>query len=137
MTYTREWLETALKNNPALAAKNPGILDKVAKEPKYHNKPGWLDGIYFDSQAEMERYGELQLLKLAKVIKGFRVHPVYPLEAGIKYEADFEVEYQDHIEVEDVKGFFNNTSRLKIKLFKEKYPNMPIKIIRNWVSECI
>ena len=134
MNWTLDELQAALKNNPALHV-NEKDLDKLqeagGKKHKYNAEPGYLDGIYFDSQAEMRRYGELLMLKLAKIVKEFKVHPRYRVSANKFYEADFEVTYQDgHTEVEDVKGVMTPRSALAIDLFKEKYPEYIFKLIR-------
>ena len=135
MNWTMEQLTEALKKNSALRVKQ-SELDKLQgaeqeKKHKYNAKPGYLDGIYFDSQAEMERYGELMMLKLAKVIKCFKVHPRYKISGNRYYEADFEVTYPDgHIEVEDVKGVETQTFKLKADLFRERYPDLKLIVIK-------
>ena len=132
MNWTKEQLLDVLKKNPALKVKQ-SELDKLpdTKNHKYNAKPGYLDGIYFDSQAEMERYGELNILKMSGEVKSFRVHPKYKVSKNKYYEADFEVNYQDgHIEVEDVKGMMTSRSSLAIDLFKEKYPQLKLVIIK-------
>jgi len=137
MNMTYEQLMQLLKNNPALRIRPEDMaklkeVQEEEKKHKYNAKPGYLDGIYFDSQAEMERYGELLILKLAKVIKDFRIHPRYKISQNKYYEADFEVIYPDgHIEVEDVKGYETPEFKLKADLFREKYPDMTLKIIKN------
>lgn len=133
MNMTYDELMNLLSENPALRVR-PEDMEKLKeskKEHKYHAQPGYLDGIYFDSQAEMERYGELQMLKLAKVISSFKVHPKYKVSANRYYEADFEVTYPDgHIEVEDVKGVETQAFKLKADLFRERYPELILKIIK-------
>lgn len=137
MNMTYEQLMQLLKNNPALRIRPEDMaklkeVQEEEKKHKYNAKPGYLDGIYFDSQAEMERYGELLILKLAKVIKDFRIHPRYKISQNKYYEADFEVIYPDgHIEVEDVKGYETPEFKLKADLFREKYPDLILKIIKN------
>jgi hypothetical protein len=135
MNWSIEQLKEALKKNPALKVKQ-SELEKLEstteKKHKFNAKPGYLDGIYFDSQAEMERYGELKLLKLAGVVKSFKVHPKYKVSNKKYYELDFEVEYPDgHIEVEDVKGVETDIWKLKADLFKERYPDLKLVIIKN------
>jgi hypothetical protein len=135
MNMTYEELMNSLRKNPALRLRK-SELDKLEgaknqKEHKYHAQPGYLDDIYFDSQAEMERYGELRILKMAKVIADFRVHPKYKISSRRFYEADFEVSYPDgHIEVEDVKGVETKEFKLKADLFRERYPDLIFKIIK-------
>jgi hypothetical protein len=89
------------------------------------------NGVYFDSQAEINRYCELKLLLKAGVIQSFQVHPKYKISRSRFYEADFEVMYPDgHIEVEDVKGFETQAFRLKADLFRERYPGLNLVIIK-------
>lgn len=134
MNMTYEELMELLKKNPALRIRKEDmdlLQEAKKKQHKYNAQPGYLDGIYFDSQAEMERYGELVILKLAKVIKDFRLHPRYQISKKRYYEADFEVIYPDgHIEVEDVKGFETQEFKLKADLFREKYPDLILKILK-------
>lgn len=136
MQWTVEHLQETLKRNPVLKVNQKDVhkLDEIksSKRHKYNAKPGWLDGYYFDSQAEMERYGELVILKLAGSVKDFKVHPKYDVGSGITYELDFEVIYQDgHKELEEVKGRWTQAARMKVKMFRKKYPDLPLKIIKN------
>jgi hypothetical protein len=49
----------------------------------------------------------------------------------ITYKADFRVWYADgHIEVVDVKGMKTDIFKLKIKMMKEKYPEIEIILIK-------
>jgi hypothetical protein len=137
MNMTYQELMQLLKSNPSLRVRPDEMaklheIEESEKKHKYNAKPGYLDGIYFDSQAEMERYAELKLLKTARAIKDFRVHPRYQISMGRYYEADFEVIYPDgHVEVEDVKGYETPEFKLKADLFREKYPDLILKIIKN------
>jgi hypothetical protein len=134
MSYSE--LIDLMRKNPAIRIRKEDMeqlegLEESKKEHKFHAKPGYLDGIYFDSQAEMERYGELNMLILAKVISSFKVHPRYRVSENHSYEADFEVIYPDgHIEVEDVKGFETPEFKLKADLFRAKYPELILKIVK-------
>jgi hypothetical protein len=135
VNWTETELMEALNRNPALRIR-PAEMEKLRalapeKKHKYGAKPGYLDGIYFDSQAEMERYSTLVLLRTAKVIKDFKCHPRYEVGPKITYEADFEVEYFDgHKEIEDVKGVETPAFKMKAKLFRERYPDLILKIIK-------
>jgi len=133
LNWTVDQLKEMLKQNPALKV-NKQDLPKLqeVKKHKYNAQPGWIDGIYFDSQAEMERYGELQIMKLAGLIKSFEVHPKYELSAGITYKPDFRIVYPDgSVVVEEVKGKWTADARMRVKLFREKYPGILLKIIKN------
>ena len=91
-----------------------------------------LDGIVFDSKAEMDRYAELVLLERAREITNLEIHPRFILQEfsqtklrPIIYEADFQ--YYDvkekKIIVEDVKGFETPIYKMKRKMFSEKFPH--------------
>lgn len=134
MNWTIEELQERLKSNPALKCRDHiAESGKIVKEPKYHNKSERFDGHYFPSQAEKHRYCELKILKTAGIIKEFGCQPKFDVGAGISYKPDFEVEYWDHIEYEEVKGKWTEPSKMRVKLFKEKYPEKILKIIRNGV----
>ena len=88
-----------------------------------------MDGVVFDSLAELRRYRELKLLQRAGQIKDLRAHVKYPMavngQAITSYEADFV--YTDLAKnesypvgrgrtvVEDVKGRKKNTDAFIIK----------------------
>ena len=132
MRMTKKELQEILDRNKAVRCRvDFGEIPDDAPELKYHNQPGYLDGYHFDSQAEIKRYCELRLLKLGKVITAFKVHPRYKISRKRVYEADFEVTYPDgHIEVEDVKGFETKEFRLKADLFRERYPEYRLVLIK-------
>ena len=122
----------------------PGVSGGLKKQPKpskYHNKPTWVDGIRFASQAEAERYGELKWLVRAGTITKLRLQPRYLLKeafvdsAGnevkqMEYVADFEYVEKGKIVVEDVKGEEREVFKLKSKLFRSRYPEMELRLIK-------
>jgi hypothetical protein len=132
MNWSKEQLMEALKKNPALRIRKEDI-EKIQEEKqhKFNAKPGYLDGYYFRSQAEMERYCELKILKASGFILGFELQPKFDIGAGMKYTADFKVIYTDHEEIEEVKGKWTTDAKMRVKLFKERYPDKILKIIRN------
>ena len=133
MNFSPDWLKQKLKSNPSLAIskEDQEYLDNC-KENKLHNVITEVDGIKFRSQAEAERYGELIMLKMAGVIKDFERQPSFAIADGIKYTADFKVIYHDNTEeIEEVKGHWTEASKLRCKLFKQKFPNKKLFIIKN------
>ena len=106
---------------------------------KYNARGVIEDGYTFDSQAEHRRYGQLRLQQEAGEISGLAVHPVFellPKEGKLRavhYEADFS--YQENgpepwrLVVEDVKGISTAVFRLKMGLFKRRYPKVNVRII--------
>jgi len=113
------------------------ILCKMIKKPsKYHSTKVWLDGICFDSKKESLFYAHLKLLHAAKIISGFLYHGNAILTAGsdkehraTTYETDFVLLYQDgHYEIVDTKGMETDVFKLKMKIMREKYPEVEVKI---------
>ena len=103
---------------------------------KYKNKKVVVDGFNFDSKAEARYYQKLRdsgesFSSLSneywEMQKSIPVLPGYTLPNGrkilpIKYKADF-VKYRDGeiVKVVDVKGYQDNTSKLKMKMFSYVY----------------
>lgn len=114
------------------------------KRSKYRNKRTKIDGIWFDSMIEANRYSQLRLLEKAKEISDLTVHPIFELQPSfidasgkkqkaIRYEADFQ--YKDKAEnwnivVEDVKGMRTKDYLLKKKMFLFKYQTLIFKEIK-------
>ena len=94
------------------------------KRSKYGNIRTEVDGIWFDSQAEAKRYGDLKLMKFGKLIRDLQIHPTYEIGPNIIYETDFQYYEIDHKRtvVEDVKGKKTAEYKLKKKLFLQLYP---------------
>lgn len=149
-------LKTRLKENPDLKINKASMKtyqdfmdpkgennSQEEKKQKFNAKPGWLDGIYFGSQGEMERYCELKLYKLAGVIKNFLVHPRYKLaEPGetiqMTYVGDFEIEEVDGRKVcEDYKGAITKAFKKRARIFVEKYKEIQLVLINSKGERCI
>ena len=106
---------------------------------KYSNKKVNIDGITFDSMKEANRYRELKLLEKVGEISNLVLQPVYVLLNGfeyksekiraIKYIGDFE--YLDSKTgskvLEDTKGFKTKDYLIKVKLLKNKYPDIDFR----------
>ncbi len=109
-----------------------------AKESKFGNIRCEFDGISFDSQAERDRYCELQLLARAGTISELRPCPARPkkerftLAGGISYTPDFTYLEQGRKVAEDVKGGKATATahfKDKAKLFRERYPDIELRIV--------
>jgi hypothetical protein len=110
------------------------------KVNKYHNVPVSLDDHRFGSQAEAQRWYELQQLERAGAICGLVFHPRYVLlEAfvrdgqkvrGIVYEADAEYKENGQRIAEDTKGFSTAVFQLKRKLFLQRYPTLELRVVK-------
>lgn len=104
---------------------------------KYNNKKIWIDGFCFDSQQEAKYYLTLKLLMKAGVIKGFCRQAAFIVvegddqTRGTEYKADFIVFYSDNTwQIIDTKGFETEVFKIKHKAFKEKYPKLELKLIK-------
>lgn len=95
-----------------------------------------LDGITFDSRAEMNRYAELHMMERAGLIKDLETQPEYVLQPGfrfrgasvrpITYRADFrylDIE-SNRIIVEDQKGHPTAEYKIKKKMLLYNYPDI-------------
>lgn len=99
----------------------------VPIQNKYGNKK--VDG--FDSQGELERYRELQLLEKAHKLRGLQHHVRWNLKVHdvlvCWYEADFQYLIGDIVVVEDYKSVHTRKLapyRIKKKLFHALYPDV-------------
>lgn len=98
-----------------------------------------VDGICFDSKAEMRRWGELVLLQRAGQIKGLERQPVFvlvmPFTAagrkyrGIRYVGDFRYIEAGRVVVEDVKGVATAAYKIKRQLFARQFPGIVFREI--------
>tara|TARA_R100000697_G_scaffold42040_1_gene54841 strand:+ start:348 stop:683 length:336 start_codon:yes stop_codon:yes gene_type:complete len=109
---------------------------------KYRAIRTMVDGIYFDSKREANRYSELKMMEKAGIINSLKLQPEFKCMVNGKkvctYKADFEYLIVDDIGpqgqigyyiVEDVKGFKTPVYRLKKKLVEACYPGTVIKEI--------
>ena len=119
---------------------NPEAIEpgqRPTKASKYGNVRCQIDGISFDSLAEGNRYSELRLLEKAGIIRLLCPSPALPkkerfkLTAGLAYTPDFTY-YEDGRRVaEDVKGgkaTMTQAARMRVKLFRECYPDIELRI---------
>ena len=90
-----------------------------------------VDGITFDSMAEMRRYLELKMLEKSGVISNLELQPKLLLipktEKGgraVYYYADFKYTKDGKTIYEDVKGMQTESYTLKKKLLFWKYPDV-------------
>lgn len=103
---------------------------------KYHNRRVVVDGYTFDSQAERARYGELVLLERAGAISDLVVHPRHvlldrtPTERATVYVGDFAYLERGKQVIEDVKGVETAVWRLKATMFRRRYPNVELRVVK-------
>lgn len=106
----------------------------IKKKSKYYNKKIVTKDGKFDSLAELARWDELKLYERAGQIARLKRQVPYTLAINsvpiCKYIVDFEYAIADNkICVEDVKGYFTDVSRLKVKMFRACYPTIELKIV--------
>ncbi|WP_130806500.1 DUF1064 domain-containing protein [Senegalia massiliensis] len=151
MNWELEDLEKALKSgnvkinekspyHPKKSNKNTTISKNNTKNPtkkqKLNNKPSWIDGMFFRSKLEGKKYNQLKMLNQGKAIKGFCMQPLFILTEGtdkdnraITYKADFIVFYNDNTyEIIDTKGMETQQFKRVKKMFRNKYPELYLKI---------
>ena len=103
---------------------------------KYHAVPTIVDGIRFASKREALWYRVLRSDVKQGLVRAFECQPRFVLQPGpvavrIVYIADFWVHYANGTEeVWDVKGVETAAFRLKAKLFRTRYPLLPLVIKR-------
>ena len=102
------------------------------KKSKYGNTITTVDGIRFDSKAEANRYIELKHLKAAGEIEGFARQPSFMISREVRYMPDFIVWDKTCLHwVEDVKGHETEAFKIKAKLFREMYPYLELRVLKN------
>jgi hypothetical protein len=116
-------------------------LPEQPKSRKYHNQPLVVDGQHFDSRAEAARYLVLLERQQRGQISGLRTQPRYELQAAFRdaqgrmtraivYVADFEYrEKGGQLVAEDVKGMETQVWRIKAKMFKNRYPEIELRVV--------
>ena len=108
---------------------------------KHHNQRVKHDDIWFDSRKECNRYNILKVAQASGYISNLKVHPRYVLneacevqgvkQQAVTYAPDFEYEHEGQIITEDVKGFFTDEAKRKIKQFQQKYGRL-VQIVKNY-----
>lgn len=121
---------------------NPITTEEKKKRSKYGNRRVLIDGIWFDSQKEGDRYLYLSQQERLGLISDLRLQVKYELQPSYKfngktirsinYIADFvyKISYAEkehptmlrtEITVEDTKGYRTEVYKLKKKMFEYKY----------------
>jgi len=109
-------------------------LQKTSRS-KYNNKTSVYNGYPYDSAKEANYAKDLDLLILAKEIKGYSRQKKISLDVNgqhiANYYMDFEVEENDgSISWHEVKGFETDVWKLKWKLAKALYPDVKFILIK-------
>ncbi len=98
---------------------------KIRSKNKYKAKSQRIDGIYFPSTGEANRYMILKLQEQAGMVKDLKIHPRYPIVInGVKVcsvALDFEYSEGGKKVYEDFKGYMTPESKLRHKLVEAAY----------------
>ena len=121
--------------NDRISSKQYRSLAK--RSNKYGAKRTRVNGIWFDSKREAERYKLLKAMQMARKITDLELQPEFPLMIGdrpvlmrskgypngrrVKYRADFRYKQDGKIVVEDSKGFATETYKLKKAIVEAIY----------------
>lgn len=99
-----------------------------------------IDGLFFDSLAEMDRYLELKILQRAGKISGLSYQPCFEIIPKTKrvkrarvYTADFAYIENEKTIVEDVKGFITTDYKLRRDLFLNLYTEVVFREIHRGI----
>jgi hypothetical protein len=114
---------------------------------KYHAMGRRVDGKYFSSQAEADRYIQLISMQAIGVIQKLELQPLYPIIVNsiliTNYRADFRYEVFDPqgrpgLVVEDVKGMITDAYHLKKKMVEAQYGfkihEIPARKVADWAG---
>lgn len=113
---------------------------KRSKLGKYNNRGFRLDGRFFHSEAEANRYMQLKVLAEKGIITHLECQPAYPIHIDgtliCTYYADFRYFIRDPqtLVIEDVKGQRTETYRLKKKLVEAKHKIRISELPGNWLA---
>lgn len=103
------------------------------RKSKYHNVITECDGLKFDSKAEAHYYMVLKDMQQRGEIIGFGMQPSFRVSREVRYVPDFIVHDRKGVTyVVDVKSpatAANSTFVVKMKLFREKYPWLELRLI--------
>lgn len=108
----------------------------MQNKPKYNARKTIIGNLKFDSKKEAEYYLKLKAKRINGEINWIKLQPEFLIlrgftlengerTKGIRYVADFEVEYADgHREIIDVKGVKTEAYKIKKKMLLDMYPNI-------------
>jgi hypothetical protein len=108
---------------------------------KYRNRKVDYDGKQFDSGAECQRYIELTILLAAGIISELECQTVYEILPAFvdavgkrfpaaHYTPDFRYHENGKVICEDVKGMVTDASNLRMKLFRYRYRDIELRVVK-------
>ena len=136
---TEDQCGLTLKKEYALLQLSPGywrISITMSKGHKYHAQKTLYKGEWYDSGREAHWASVFDLLRHAidlsrRVTRVERQVPFVFGRTGITYRCDFRVTYADTtVAYFEVKGFETPGYKLKMKLMKNFYPTIEIKVVK-------
>jgi hypothetical protein len=108
----------------------------VSRRHKYGAKRETVDGIEFHSRLEARWYRTLRLLEHAGEISNLRLQVPFTLldkapgQRAATYLADFVFMENGKTVVVEAKGKWTQVARLKMKLFRARYPDVEVRIVQ-------
>lgn len=125
-----------LQEAQGVRAEKVKLRMQAVKENKYNARKTWRWGLCFDSQKEADFFDELRLRHKAGQIAGYLFHGKLILAEGagqdkraLTYEPDFIILHPDgHYEIVDTKGMETRQFKDKMKILREKYPQIGIHL---------
>jgi len=125
----------ALTDDNGFIQKHENAPEGKQRPSKYGANKTWVNGICFDSKGEAEYYQDLLFRMLAGDIVGIGRQVEFILLDGdgtvIKYKADFVVWFPDgRAEVHEFKGMELPAWLLKEKLFRARFPRIPLIVVK-------
>lgn len=110
-------------------------LKGEGKTNKFNAQSVTIDGIFFASTLEGDRYHQLKLMQAAGLISNLKTQPRYQLlpkkgrERAWWHRPDFEYLEDGKLVVEDTKGVPTELWKLKRRLFTDKYPEILYRVL--------
>lgn len=121
-------------------------VEPKAERSKYGNRKTEIDGIVFDSKREARRYTILKAMLSAGEISDLKCQPKFELQPAytrrgkkvraITYKPDFSyirtadgAHVVEDVKSSDGKATITQASRLRMKMFEYKYPEIELLIV--------
>lgn len=103
---------------------------KAKPRHKYKSHPRRVDGIWFGSTLEANKYVHLKMQQAAGVISHFHRQVIFDL-AGATYKCDFLIFYPDgSYRYIDVKGFKTKAFKRNMKQIEQIYPMVKVEAVK-------
>lgn len=137
MNWTEQEYEDYKKKHGLKPQIGVNLVPAEKKKSKYNATREKVDGIFFDSKKEADTYRDLKMLLKAGEISGFCRQPEFILQEGfaevkpITYRADWIIFYKNgSYDIRDDKGIETEVFKLKHKMFREKFPDLELKVVK-------